>query len=90
MAYELTLKVTHSTHPSHINPVMDTVAIKLRKNSDTLNKGPFKINSISENKRSLSKVRLADVMGLVNHFQMPRPPFGHNVIRLIQHLHHHL
>ena len=48
------------------------------------------MDGVSENKRILSEVRPADLTGLVNHSQMPRPPFGHNVIRLIQYLHHHL
>lgn len=35
-------------------------------------------------------MRPAGLIGLVNHSQKPRPPFTHNVIRLIQYLYHHL
>lgn len=35
-------------------------------------------------------MRPAGLISLVNHSQMPRPPFAHNVIRSIQYLHHHL
>lgn len=35
-------------------------------------------------------MRPANVLGVANRSQMPRPPFGHNVIRLAWHLHRRL
>lgn len=91
MEHALTIKEIHSNTQTEINLLIDTVAIKLRKNSDThtLQRALW-INRVSENKCSPSEVSPADLMGLVNHSQMPRPPFRHSVIKLIQHWHHHL
>lgn len=83
------IKVIRSTHP-------DRNKSGYRHRRNTMKKalwclfctrGPIKFTVFWKIRGAGVEVRPAGPMGLVNHSQTPRP-FAHNVIRLIQYLHH--